>query len=208
MRICSKNQCSQCFIFLILNLTHITTKDIECHRISLVKLLSAAQAHLDPPEAEVVCGVPGPVLLPQPFTGTQPLGQSVELGRRMPCGQPGLWTFLLPGNTWLHTCTNPALPTPVCPGCHGKENQVQRPDGKDMLQQSPVCMTSPSDVSGHATSTDLLVPGTIPDWLLPCSFSFQFLVESSYTWASWAMEMKIGLRNVRVDGHTAQLGMA
>lgn len=37
--------------------------------------------------------------------------------------------------TWLHTSTNPALPTPVCPGCHGKENQVQRPDGKDMLQQ-------------------------------------------------------------------------
>lgn len=37
--------------------------------------------------------------------------------------------------TCLHTSTSPALPTPVCRGCHGKENQVQRPDGKDMLQQ-------------------------------------------------------------------------
>lgn len=78
------------FFLLILNLTHLTTKDIEACRISLVKLLSAAQAHLDPQEVEVVCGVPGSVLLLQPFPGTQSLGQSVEPGRRVPCGQPGL----------------------------------------------------------------------------------------------------------------------
>lgn len=93
MRIRSKKHCSQVgffFIFLILNLTHLTIKDIGACRISLVKLLPAAQSHLDAPEVEVVCGIPGPVLLPQIFTGTQSLGQSVELGRRMPCDQQGL----------------------------------------------------------------------------------------------------------------------
>lgn len=171
MRICSKNQCSQCFIFLILNLTHATTKDIEYHRISLVKLLSAAQAHLDPPEVEVVCEAPGSVLLPQSFTGTGAVCGAGQKDALWPARFVNLSVAWEQSRyTWLHTCTNPALPTPVCPGCHGKENQVQRPDGKDMLQQSPACMTRPSDMSGHVTSTDLLVPGTIPDWLLPFPF--------------------------------------
>lgn len=208
MRICSKNQCSQVgfffFHFLILNLPHLTTKDIETCRISLVKLLSAAQAHMDPPEVEVVCRALNSVLLPQLFTGTQSLAQSVELGRRMPCGQSGMWTFLLPENSPDTPDSTPAQTQPFPCLCVlvAMERKTRCRDQmvRTCSSRSPAFMIHPSDMSGHTTSIDFLVPRTIADWSFPSSFPSKFLMTSSYTWAGWTMYVKVALGNVRVDG--------
>lgn len=192
MRICS--QIGFFFFFFPsfnLNLTHLTTEDTETCRIPLVKLLAAAQTHLDPPEVEVVSGVPSSVPMPQPFTGAQSLGQAVERGRRMPCGQPGLWNFLLPGNSPDTPDSTAAQTQPVPHLCVlvAMERTARCSDqmGRTCSSRSPACTAHPRDVSGHTTSTDFSVPGTIRDWPLPTSFPFKFLLAFSYTWASWTM---------------------
>jgi len=75
------------------------------------------------------------VLLHQPFTDAQSLGQFVDLGRSMHSGHLCMWTFLFPGHAsnylhaLLHANTVPAcasaIPTLLCPDCHGKENWMQ-----------------------------------------------------------------------------------
>lgn len=128
------------FLFLVLNLIELNHWRHWSTGDSLYKASTIITG--TPPEEEMVYRGHSSVMLHQPFAAAQSLGQSADLGRSMHIGHPCLFTFLFPGHTPATpdcASTNPAcgsaLPTPLCPNCQGKENQVQRSGGRDMLQQ-------------------------------------------------------------------------
>lgn len=153
MWVCSKNQWLRLafFLGLFLILNPIEPNHWRPWRIPFIKLLATAQAHLDPPEVEVVCGGLGSVLLHQPFTGAQSPGQSVDLGRFTHSGHPCSWTFLCRGNIPATSHSMPAKiqpehqppPTHVCVLIATERKTGYRDQvGRTCSSRSPTCMGS------------------------------------------------------------------